>query len=162
MEIAAKHLGKDARIYVILGDSELGEGSTWEAFQLASHFHTDNLCATIDRNKFSCDGPTEGDGRTLEEWGGIQGTLCLEPIDKKLQAFGWHVITCDGHSIEELLDAYEEAAKTRGKPTMIIAHTVKGKGISFIEEKPEWHIGEFTPEQSEQALNELGSVLKTL
>ena len=162
MALAGKYQKRDYRVYVILGDSELGEGSTWEAFQLASHFKVDNLCATIDRNKYSCDGPTEGDGTTFEDWGGIVGTLCLEPIDKKLEEFGWHVIKCDGHNIAQLLDAYEEAARVKGKPTMIIADTVKGKGVSFIEDKAEWHIGEFSPEQNKKAIEELSSKLKEL
>lgn len=162
MALAGKYQKKDYHVYVILGDSELGEGSTWEAFQLASHFNVDNLCATIDRNKFSCDGPTEGDGTTLEEWGGIVGTLSLEPIDKKLEAFGWRVIECDGHDIVQLLDAYKEATRTKGKPTVIIAHTTKGKGVSFIEDKAEWHIGEFSSEQSKMAIDELTSKLKEL
>jgi len=160
MAAAGKYLEKNYRVYVVLGDGELGEGSTWEGFQIASHFKLDNLCATIDRNKYSCDGHTEGSGRTFEEWGGLIGTLSLEPIREKLTAFGWHAIECDGHDITQLLDAYDEAARTKGKPTVVIADTIKGKGISFIEDKGEWHIGVFTPEQTRMALHELTANLK--
>jgi transketolase len=155
MALAAQYLGKKSRIYVVLGDSEMGEGSVWEAIQEASHFELDNLCATIDRNGFSCDGPTEGTGKAFADWGGILGTLRLEPIDKKLAAFGWHVIEADGHSAAQLLEAYKEARSVKGKPSAIIAHTVKGKGISFIENRAEWHIGEFNEEQTRRSLDDL-------
>ena len=161
MAYAGKHLKKDYRVYVVLSDGELAEGSTWEAIEIASHFRLDNLCATIDRNKYSLDGPTEGPG-TVAADGRIIGTMTLEPIGRKLTDFGWHVIKCDGHDFVQLLDAYEEAATIKGKPTMIIADTIKGKGISFIEDKYEWHYGQFTPEQYKTAIDELASQLKQL
>ena len=160
MALAGKVLKKDYRTYVVLSDGEMAEGSTWEAFEIVSHFKLDNICATIDRNKFSCDGATEGPG-TIGEWG-VQGTLCLDPLDKKLEAFNWHVIKCDGNDIAQLLDAYKEAAETKGEPTVILADTVKGKDISFIEEKGQWHYGRFTPDQTKKALDELKRKLKAL
>lgn len=160
MALAARYLRKDHRVYVVLSDGETAEGSTTEAFMIASHFSLDNLCATIDRNKFSNDGRTEGPG-TVEGYG-VEGTLSLEPLDQKLIAYGWHVIKCDGHDVAQLLNAYEEAANTKGKPSVIIADTVKGKGISFIEGKGEWHYGKFEPEQTEMALKELAGKLRAL
>jgi len=160
MAMAGKYLKKDYRVYVVVGDGEVAEGSNWEAIEIASHFKVDNLCATIDRNKYSLDGSTEGPGVFKE--GGIEGTMTLEPIDKKLEDFGWHVIKCDGHDFIQLMDAYDEAARTKGKPTVIIADTFKGKGISFIEDKYEWHYGQFTPEQYKTAIDELTATLKRL
>ncbi|MBE0478929.1 transketolase [Candidatus Aerophobetes bacterium] len=160
MAMAGKYLKKDYRVYVVLSDGEVAEGSTWEAIEIISHFKLDNLCATIDRNKYSLDGPTEGPGILGER--GIEGTMTLEPIGKKLEIFGWHVIECDGHNFDQLLDAYEEAARVKGKPTMVIAHTVKGKEISFIEDKYEWHYGQFNSEQYRMALEELNNKLKQL
>lgn len=160
MALAGKYLKKNYRVYVILGDGEIAEGSLWESFAIASHFKIDSLCAIIDRNKYSCDGKTEGSG-TIGGYG-IEGTLTLEPLDKKMEAFGWHVIKCDGHSVTQLLSAFEEAAKTKGKPTVIIADTIKGKGISFVEDKGEWHYGGFNPEQTKMAVDELTSKLDVL
>lgn len=160
MALGGRYLKKDFRVHVVLSDGEIAEGSNLESFLIASHFKLDNLCGTIDRNKFSADGRTEGP-HIFGKYG-IEGTLSLEPLDKKMEAFGWHVIKCDGHDIVALLDAYEEASKTKGKPTVIIADTIKGKGISFIEDKGTWHFGKFDPEKTSMALDELKARLKAL
>jgi len=160
MALAAKHLKKDYRVYVVMSDGEIAEGSTWEAIEAASHFKLDNLCATIDRNGLSLDGPTEGPG--VFEDGAIQGTMSLEPLKAKFEDFGWHVVECDGHDFIQLMDAYHEAAKTKGKPTMIIADTVKGKGIPFIEDRFDWHYGQFSADQYEQAINDLSATAKKI
>jgi len=159
MGSAARYLEKDCRIYAIMGDGEMGEGSVWEAIQIASQYRLDNLCGIIDRNKFSCDGFIDGSGifESVEE--GFQGTVSLEPIDKKLEAFGWHAIRCNGHDIKQLMQVFETAQKTKGKPTMIIADTVKGKGVSFIEDRYEWHYGGFNADQFAQAIDELKTKL---
>ncbi len=160
MAMAGRVLKKDYRVYTVLSDGEMAEGSTWEAIEIASHFKVDNVCGTIDRNGLSLDGPTEGPGVLGER--GFEGTMTLEPLGKKLALFGWHVIECDGHDFSQLLGAYEEAAKTKGKPTMIVANTVKGKGVSFIEDRYEWHYGQFSAEQYELAIGELAAVVKKL
>jgi len=161
MALAGKYLKKNYRVYIVLSDGELAEGSTWEAIEIASHFKLDNLCGIIDRNKFSLDGPTEGPGIPTENQG-ILGTMTLEPIGEKLKTFGWHVIECDGHDFDQLLDSYEEATRIKGKPTMIIAYTIKGKGISFIENRYDWHYGQFTSEQYKIAMEELTCRLKEI
>ncbi len=161
MALAGRYLKKDFRVYGALGDGEIAEGSNWESFAIAAHFKVDNLCFIVDRNGFSCDGLTEGPGVVRKGEGyGINGTLSLEPLDKKLEAFGCHVIKCDGHDIARLLDAYDEAASIKGKPTVIIADTIKGKGISFIENKAEWHYGGFDAELTAKAIDELTSKLE--
>jgi transketolase len=118
--LAAKLDRKLYHIFVMLGDGELDCGQTWEAAMSASHFKLDNLIAILDRNKLQLDGPTEQ-------------IMSLEPIPDKWQAFGWHVIEIDGHNFKEILTALDEAKNVKGKPTIIIAHTVKGKGVSFME-----------------------------
>ena len=158
MAMSARYLKKDFRVYSVIGDGELAEGSNWETFAIASHFKLDNLCLIIDRNKFSLDGLTEGSGCLDAEYG-ICGTLSLEPIDKKLEAFGWYVVKCDGHNAMELLDAFEEAKNTKGKPTLIIAETIKGKGISFCENEGKWHYGGLNEEYTSKAITELKSKL---
>jgi len=166
MALAGKYREKNYRIYTILGDGEVAEGSVWEAFEIASHFKLDNLCAIIDRNRQSNDGPTEGSGVIKESVQPgelfVSGTLSLEPLDKKIDAFGWHVIKCNGHDIAELLDAYEEATTFKGKPSMIIADTIKGKGISFIENDVLWHYAQFNEKQTSIALKELNCRLQEL
>ena len=142
MALAGKIDNKDYRVYVLLGDGEIQEGNIWEAAMAASHFKVDNLCAIVDYNRFQIDGRVEE----------IMG---LEPLVNKWEAFGWHVIQCDGHNIEELLDSFEEAKTVSGKPTCIIAHTVKGKGVSFMEHVVDFHGRAPTREESEIALKEL-------
>jgi len=134
---------KDNRIYCILGDGECQEGQIWEAAMAATHFKVDNLCAILDRNQLQIDGPTEK-------------IMSLEPVVPKFKAFGWHVIELNGHDLKELLRAFHEAETYKGKPTMIIANTVKGKGVSFMEGALKFHGKTPGKEELEQALRELG------
>jgi len=111
---------KDFRVYCLLGDGEIDEGQVWEAAMTASHYKIDNLCAMLDYNKQQIDG-----------W--VCDVKNLEPLKAKWESFGWHVIEADGHDFKQLMDAYDEAESIKGKPSIIIAHTIKGKGVSFIE-----------------------------
>lgn len=142
MALAARLDRKDYRTYVLLGDGEIQEGQIWEAAMFASYNKVDNLCAIVDYNKLQLDGF-------------VKEILDLEPLAGKWRAFGWHVIELDGHDIPALQRAFAEAAATTGKPTVIIAHTVKGKGVSFMENSPKYHGVAPTPEEVELALKEL-------
>jgi len=122
----AKLAKKDYRVYTILGDGELDEGSVWEAAMCASHYRLDNLTAIVDRNNLQIDGPTEE-------------VMSLEFLTSKWQAFGWHTLEIDGHNISQILSALDEAEKIKNKPTVIIAHTVKGKGVSYAENQVGYH-----------------------
>ncbi|MGQ9631620.1 MAG: transketolase [bacterium] len=133
---------KDYRVYAMIGDGESDEGQIWEAAMAAAHFKVDNLIAFLDYNRLQVD------GTTFE-------IMNLEPIEDKWRAFGWNVATIDGHDIGQILSATESAWGVRGKPSMIIAKTVKGKGVSFIENKVEWHANAFSPEEGEVAVKEL-------
>jgi len=139
---------KDYRVYAILGDGELDEGSLWEAIMCASHYRLDNLTAIVDRNDLQIDGPTEE-------------VMRLEPLLSKWQAFGWHTLEIDGHNMSQILSALDGAEKVKDKPTVIIAHTVKGKGISFAEKAVGYHgiapkDGRSGKESLDQALKDLG------
>ncbi|MFH0838812.1 MAG: transketolase [Candidatus Omnitrophota bacterium] len=139
----AAHLDRlGIRIYCLLGDGELNEGQIWEAMMTASHYKLDNLCAIVDYNKYQIDGP-------------VKEVKNLEPLVKKWEAFNWHVIEINGHALEEIMDAYDEAEKIKGKPTVIIAHTTKGKGVSFMENSLDWHGVAPTKEHLEKACKEL-------
>ena len=135
----------DARVYVVMGDGEQQEGSIWEAAMSASNFKTDNLCAIVDKNRLQIDG-----------W--VEEVMNIDPLAEKYRAFGWHAIEIDGHDMAQILKAFEEARNTKGKPTVIIANTVKGKGVSFMEDVASWH-GAATKgrEQLDQALDDIGS-----
>jgi len=122
----AKLEKKDYRVYSILGDGELDEGSVWEAIMCASHYRLDNLVAIVDRNRLQIDGPTKK-------------IMCLEDLSAKWQAFGWHTLEIDGHNMSQILSALDDAEKIKDKPTVIIAHTVKGKGVSFTENQVGYH-----------------------
>ncbi len=141
--LAARLDGMDYRVYCLMGDGECQEGQCWEAFMCAPYYNIDNLVAIIDRNGIQND------------WF-VKDTMELEPLDAKLEAFGWHVIGVDGHDTRQLIDAFEAAKRVSGKPTAIIARTVKGKGVSFMEDNPEWHGKGPSMEQMEQALAEIG------
>ena len=141
--LAARLDGRDYRVYCLLGDGECQEGQTWEALMCAPYYKLDNLVAIIDRNGIQND------------WF-VSETMELEPLDEKLRAFGWHVTTVDGHDIGQLIDAFEEAKGVTGKPAAIIARTVKGKGVSFMENNPDWHGKAPSKEQAEAALAEIG------
>jgi transketolase len=132
-----------SRVYCLLGDGETQEGQVWEAAMTAAHYRLDNLCAIIDLNGLQIDGPVSK----------VKG---IEPVAAKWSAFGWHVIEIDGHNMEEILNGLDEAEKVKEKPTMIIAHTIKGKGVSFFEGKVEYHGMAPTHEELEKALKELG------
>jgi transketolase len=135
---------KDYRVYAMLGDGECDEGEVWEAAMCAAHFKVDNLTAFLDLNGLQVDGTTEQ-------------IMSLAPVTDKWRAFGWHVVEIDGHDIGAIAGAVEEAKQTKGKPTIVVARTVKGKGVSFVENQVQWHAGSFTPEQAEQAAAELRS-----
>ena len=149
MALAGKVANKDYRVYSILGDGEIAEGQVWEAFMSAAKYKLDNLCACIDVNGLQID------GRTCD-------VMPSEPLDKKLEAFGWHVIKIDGHDYDAIEAAYAEAAATKGQPTMILAKTVKGKGVSFMEDNAGWHGKAPNAEQWEQAKAELEAKIAEL
>lgn len=132
-----------ARVYCLLGDGEIQEGQIWEAAMTAAHYKLDNLCAIVDLNGLQIDGP-------------VSKVKAIEPVSSKWNAFGWNVIEIDGHNIEEILNSLDEAEKKKGKPTVIIAHTIKGKGVSFFEGKVEYHGIAPTQEELKEALKELG------
>ncbi|MFH1825066.1 MAG: transketolase [Candidatus Firestonebacteria bacterium] len=132
----------NARVYVVMGDGELQEGSVWEAVMTSAHRKLDNLCAWVDYNNLQIDGRVED----------VKG---LAPLPEKFRAFNWNVIEIDGHSMEEHLRSFKSARDTKGKPTVIIAHTIKGKGVSFMEDKVEWHGVAPNKEQLDLALKEL-------
>jgi transketolase len=133
---------RDYHVYVLLGDGECEEGQIWEAAMLAPHFHMDNLTAIVDHNGIQLD------GRCCDIMG-------IEPLADKWRAFNWHVIEVDGHDMKQILLALKKAGEIKGKPTVIIAHTVKGKGVSFMENNVAFHGKAPNPEQTEQALKEL-------
>lgn len=142
MALAARLDGRDYRVYVLLGDGEIQEGQVWEAAMAAAHYRLDNLTAFIDYNGLQID------GRCCE-------VMTVEPVADKWRAFGWHVVEIDGHDFRQILGAVEEARETRGRPTMVVARTVKGKGVSFMENQVDWHGTAPKGAQVEQALREL-------
>ncbi|MFH1399545.1 MAG: transketolase [Candidatus Woesearchaeota archaeon] len=131
-----------SRVYCMLGDGELEEGQIWEAVMSAAHFKLDNLCAIVDANR-------------LQQIGFNKDIKDLQPISEKFSMFGWNSLEIDGHDFKEILAAFERAAKTKAKPTVIIAHTIKGKGISFMENTKEWHGKAPDKEQFAKAMKEL-------
>jgi len=140
--LAARLNAQDYRVYVLIGGGECNEGQVWEAAMAASHFKLDNMVAFIDHNELQLDGTNEN----------IMG---IEPLGAKWNAFGWHVIDLDGHNISEILSALEEAKNIKGQPTAIVAHTVKGKGVSFMENNVDFHGKTPNPEETKKALQEL-------
>jgi transketolase len=142
MSLAARLDKKDYRVYVLMGDGESQEGNIWEAAMGAAHFKCDNLCAIVDYNGFQIDGKT-------------CDVMNLDPLAAKWRAFGWHAIEIDGHNMAQILAAYDEAKTIKGKPTIIVAKTVKGKGVSFMENVCEFHGRAPTSEETAQALKEL-------
>lgn len=134
---------KDYNVYCLLGDGEIQEGMIWEAAMTASHHKIDNVCAILDYNKVQENGP-------------VNDIKNLEPQKDRWGSFGWHVIEVDGHDYGKLMDAFDEFMTVKGKPTIIIAHTVKGKGVSFMEGNCKWHGKAPNAEQLEQAFSELG------
>lgn len=145
MALAGKIDKQDFRVYCLMGDGEIQEGNIWEAAMAAAHYKLDNLCGIVDYNGFQIDGRTEE-------------IMNLEPLTKKWEAFGWQVLECNGHNIKELLEAFNKAKTVQLKPTVIIAHTVKGKGISFMEHVVDFHGRAPTEEESKIALRELEDI----
>lgn len=139
----AKKLNKDDNyVYTILGDGEMHEGQIWEALMSASHYKLDNLVAILDYNKLS----SKGD---------VNKVMNLEPINDKISSFGWNVIEINGHNFDEIHNAIEKTKQKNSKPTFIIANTIKGKGISFMQNNPKWHSGAITYEQKEIAIKDI-------
>lgn len=149
MALGGKLNHKDYRVYAVMGDGELDEGQGWEAFMSAAKYKLDNLCVIVDVNGLQIDGATKD-------------VMPLEPLDQKFAAFGFHVITINGHDFDQILSAYQEAAATKGQPTVILAKTVKGKGISFMENDAGWHGKAPNDEQLVQAVSELKAKIKEL
>lgn len=143
MALAGKLDNKNYRVYALLGDGEVQEGIVWEAAMFAAHYKLDNITVFLDKNGLQIDGKNED-------------VMNINPIDEKFKAFGWNVLSIDGHNIEEILSAIESAKSTKGIPTIIIANTIKGKGISFMENVGGWHGTAPNDEQTEIALKELG------
>ena len=143
MALAGKIDKKDYRVYTILGDGELEEGQVWDAAMCAAHYKLNNLTAFIDFNGLQIDGD-------------ITKVMNPCPIDKKFEAFGWNVLVIDGHNYEEIIDAIEKAKECKDKPTAVVCNTVKGKGVSFMENQAAWHGTAPSKEQCETALKELG------
>ena len=142
ISLAAKIDKMHYRVYVLLGDGEIQEGNIWEAAMAAVHYNCDNLCAILDYNRFQIDGK-------------IEDIMNLEPLPDKWRAFGWYVIEIDGHNIKKILRAFQEARNKKKRPTIIIAHTIKGKGVSFMENVVDFHGRAPTPQEAEIALREL-------
>ncbi len=140
--LAARIDSRSYRVYVLLGDGECDEGQVWEAAMAAAHFKVDNLVAIIDHNKQQIDG-----------WN--REIMNLEPLGERWHSFGWEVIEIDGHDSSQILSAFQDAESVKEKPTVIIAHTIKGKGVSFMESNLEFHGRAPTPEEAERALQEL-------
>lgn len=126
MAIAGKLDKKDYRVFCLIGDGESQEGQIWEAAMTSAHYKLDNLAAILDNNKLQIDGR-------------VADVMNIQCVVSKWKAFGWHVIEIDGHDFEQIEKAFEEAEKIKGKPTMIIANTIKGKGVSFMEGQAGWH-----------------------
>ncbi len=147
MAIAAKLDKKDYRVYTVLGDGELEEGQVWEQAMFAAHYKLDNLTAFIDFNGLQIDGD-------------ITDVMNPTPIDKKFEAFGWHVVMADAHDFNSLEAAVNAAKATKGKPTAVIMKSIKGKNVSFMENKPEWHGSAPNEEQYNQAIKELDELIK--
>lgn len=164
--LAARMDGRGNRVYCLLGDGDCNEGSTWEAAIGCAHHQVDNLTAIVDYNHIQNDGfsdysryPNTSQPRRVGGWVGEEGhtvnIMSLQPLAEKWRAFGWEVLEADGHDIAALIDALEKAQAVKGKPAVIIAQTVKGKGVSFMENNPAFHGKAPTPEQAEKALAEL-------
>ena len=147
--IAGKMDGRPYRVFTLLGDGELPEGSNWEAALTAAQYKLDNLCAIIDNKKLQITGPTS--------------EVCnTEPIDAKFESFGWKVRHVDGHDLKALKETFDALPFADGKPSLVIAHTVKGKGVSYMENVIKWHHGVPSEKQYEEALSELDSAMVTI
>jgi transketolase len=143
MALAGKIDARDYRVFVMSGDADLQEGSTWEAVMSASHYKLDNLCCIIDRNRICVDGNTED-------------IMAVEPLGEKWRAFNWDVRAIDGHDVKQIRDALQDMSDGSGRPRVVLAATMKGKGVSFMEDRHEWHYGVCTPDMTQAALEEIG------
>ena len=146
MALADKIDKNDARVFVLLGDGELQEGIVWEAAMAASHYGLGNLTAIVDWNGLQIDGKNDD-------------IMRVRPIPEKFRSFGWRAIECDGHSFSEIFAALDDARNNKNKPTVIVAKTIKGKGVSFMEDRVEWHGKAPNEEEAKKALSELGGEL---
>lgn len=149
MALAAKRDGKSYRVFCLMGDGEQAEGSVWEAAMAGPHFKLDNLVGIIDRNRLQISGSTEE-------------VMGLEPLEEKWAAFGWNVVSIDGNDMESLVEAFGAVPTVPGKPTLVMANTVKGKGVSFAENNPVWHHHVPNDTELSQALAELSAALELL
>ena len=149
MALSGKVYNNDYRVYTLLGDGEIEEGQVWEAAMYAAHYKLDNLCAIIDINGLQIDGKTED-------------VMNSKPVDKKFESFGWNVLVIDGHNYCEIKDAFAKAKLEKGRPTAIIMNTVKGKGVSFMENNVSWHGSAPNEEQYNTAIAELDAHLASL
>ncbi len=140
--LADKLDGRDSRTFVLVGDGEMQEGQVWEAAMAIAHYKLDNVTAFLDHNGLQIDGR-------------IEDVMNSEPVKEKWEAFGWHVLEIDGHDLEQIHQAVSTAKATKGKPTMIVAKTIKGKGVSFMEDQVGWHGVAPKPEEAQRALEEL-------
>lgn len=143
MALAAKMDNLPSRVYVLMGDGEIQEGVVWEAAMTAAHYRLDNIIAIIDNNRLQLDGYT-------------CDVMNIEPIDDKWRSFGWNVAAVDGHDMDQLIAAFDQAKEARDVPTVMVANTVKGRGVSFMEDRCDWHGRWPTEEEVAQALSELG------
>ncbi len=149
MAMAGKLDKKDYRVYAIMGDGEIEEGQVWEAMMAANKYKLDNLCAFVDVNGLQIDGPTSV-------------VMPSEPLDEKFASFGWNVIKIDGHNYDEILSALDAAEACKGKPTMILAKTTKGKGVSFMENSVSWHGKAPNADEYEIAVKDLDKIISEL
>ncbi len=142
MALASKLDHEGVRVYCICGDGELEEGQIWEAAMSASHYKLDNLCVVVDNNNLQIDGQ-------------VDKVMNIYPLDKKFKSFGFEVISIDGHDIKQIINAFNKAKTVKGKPTVIIAKTIKGKGVSFMENVADWHGKAPNEEEYKIAMEEL-------
>lgn len=149
MALSAKAYKKDYRVYALLGDGEIEEGQVWEAAMYAPHYKLDNLCIFVDLNGLQIDGSTAE-------------VMNSSPLDKKFEAFGWNTLTIDGHNYDEIKKALRDARGTKGKPTAVIMKTVKGKGVSYMENSVKWHGVAPNEEEYEKAVSELDAHIEAL
>ena len=140
--LSAQVSGTDRRSYCLLGDGELQEGQVWEAIMTAAHYKLDNVCAVVDYNGLQIDG-------------NVENVMGIAPLEDKWRSFNWHVIECNGHDVSQMMAAYEEAKQTKGKPSVIIMKTIKGKGVSFMENVAGWHGKVPNGEELQKALDEI-------
>lgn len=142
MALGSKRSNNPFNVYIIIGDGEINEGSNWEAIMFAAHNKLDNLCVILDKNQ-------------MQALGDTKDILCLDPMSEKLKAFQWNVIDIDGHDIQQIVDAFDNFKETEGKPTIIVANTIKGKGVSYMEHNLRFHYSAPNDEEYKIAMEEL-------